>query len=285
MRWAAIALAGLSALVAALPTHAASVVADSTFADDSLYGSRVVTSGTSEDRRMPAFAACLENVLVKVSGNARLLHDPRVDALKQHADTYVSSFDYRDLYSGIPLHDEQGSYDRPHYLSVDFDPAKIDTALAGLGLKPWTAPRPKLVVFLGVDRYGKRIIVDATSDRDKDMRESFANAARRYGAKIMFPDYPVAISGTRTFDAWMKPDEVDLDVAARAVGGGSGLVGTLTWSDTEHGWIADWRAQAGPRQVSWQIRGVSFDDAFRNAILGANQVLSGNGDPVSNLLP
>ena len=107
----------------------------------------------------------------------------------------------------------------------------------------------------------------------------------RYGAKIVFPVYPVAISGTRTFDAWMKPDEVDLDVAGRAAGGASGLVGTLIWSDAEDGWIANWRVQTGPRQVSWQIRGVNFDDAFRNAILGANQVLSGNGAPGENLVP
>ena len=29
----------------------------------------------------------------------------------------------------------------------------------------------------------------------------------------------------------------------------------------------------------WQIRGVNFDTAFRDAILGAAEVLSGNGDP------
>jgi hypothetical protein len=31
----------------------------------------------------------------------------------------------------------------------------------------------------------------------------------------------------------------------------------------------------------WQVRGVTFDEAFRRGIGGAAQVLSGNGDPVT----
>ena len=276
MRWAAIALAGLSVLGSALVAHAGSAGTS-----DSLYRSRFVTSGTSADRRMPGFVACLENVLVKVSGDARLLHDPRVDAMKQHADTYVSSFDYRDLYSGIPLHDEQGSYDRPHYLTVDFDPAKIDAALAGLGLKPWTARRPKLAVFLGVERYDKHYVVTADDPRDKAMGEAMAAASSRFGLSAVFPT--AAAIGRLGYDALPRAD--NLPALATTAGATLPLTGTLVWSDREHGWIADWSLTTDDHPHHWQIRGVSFDDAFRNAILGADQVLSGNGEPVENLAP
>jgi hypothetical protein len=33
------------------------------------------------------------------------------------------------------------------------------------------------------------------------------------------------------------------------------------------------------RPVRWQLRGVTFDEAFRRALGGAAQILSGNGDP------
>jgi hypothetical protein len=266
----------LFALASVFPTLAAPASA----AND-LYRSRFVTSGTSEDRRMPGFVACLENVLVKVSGDAGLLHDPRVDALKQHADTYVSSFDYRDLYSGIPLHDEQGSYDRPHYLTVDFDPAKIDAALAGLGLKPWTAERPTLAVFLGVDRYGKRYVVTADDPRDKAMGEALAAASTRFGLSAAFP--PAAAIGSLGYDALPKAE--NLGALATTAGATLPLTGTLVWSDHEHGWIADWWLTAGGHPHHWQVRGVNFDDAFRNAILGSDQVSSGNGEPGDGLLP
>ncbi len=33
------------------------------------------------------------------------------------------------------------------------------------------------------------------------------------------------------------------------------------------------------KSYDWQVRGVSFDEAFRVAMRGAAQVLSGNGQP------
>ena len=33
------------------------------------------------------------------------------------------------------------------------------------------------------------------------------------------------------------------------------------------------------RIVRWKLRAVTFDEAFRRAIGGAAQILSGNGDP------
>jgi hypothetical protein len=258
-------LGSLLLLVSALPALAAS----------DLYRSRFVTSGTSEDRRMPGFMACLEDVLVKVSGDARLRDDPRVDALKQHADTFVAAFSYRDLYEGIPLHDEQGSYDRPHYLTVDFDPAKIDAALAGLGLKPWIGERPKLAVFLGVERYDRRYVVTADDPRDKLMGEAMAAASLRYGLSAAFP--PAAEVHDLAADT--LPDADGLPALATAAGATLPLAGTLVWSDKEHGWIADWWLMSAGTRHHWQIRGVNFDDAFRAAILGSDQVLSGNGEP------
>ena len=44
--------------------------------------------------------------------------------------------------------------------------------------------------------------------------------------------------------------------------------------------IAGRLAFAG-QNYAWRVRGVSFDDAFRNASRGAAQVLSGNGQPDS----
>ena len=51
------------------------------------------------------------------------------DKMLAAAGDYVASFTYRDRLEGIPIHDEQGTYDRPHDLTVNVDPAKIDAAL------------------------------------------------------------------------------------------------------------------------------------------------------------
>ena len=57
------------------------------------------------------------------------------------------------------------------------------------------------------------------------------------------------------------------------------LAGTLSWDRDLLGWVAGWRMAAGGKEHSWGIGGVNFDAAFRNAVGGAAQILSGNGAP------
>ena len=57
------------------------------------------------------------------------------------------------------------------------------------------------------------------------------------------------------------------------------LIGRLAWNDKALGWIAEWRLAFGGRLYRWQVRGVSFDDAFRNAMRGTATILSGYGRP------
>lgn len=269
----AILAVGLAFL--ALPATAAVKPSPGSVGD--LYTGVFVTSGTGEANRVPGLRQTLEDVLVKVSGDPRLIGDPRLDALKAKAADLASGYTYLDLYSGRPLHDEQGSYDRPHYLTVTYDTAKIDAALAGLGLKAWTAPRPKLAVFLAVDHYGKRYIVTADDPRDTAMNEAFAAASIRYGLPMTFP--PAIVLAESGLTPASLPEAGDLAALAAKSGGTMPLAGTLVFSDRDHGWIADWYLATAGATRHWQIRGVNFDTAFRDAILGAAEVLSGNGDP------
>jgi uncharacterized protein len=103
---------------------------------DDIYTTRAVVTGTDERNRPLGFRLCFEDVLVKVSGDASILSDRRFAALAGAAGQYVSTFSYRDRFEGKPVHDEQGTYDRPHFLTCQFDPQKIDGVLKMLGRKP-----------------------------------------------------------------------------------------------------------------------------------------------------
>lgn len=243
-----------------------------------LYQSMYVVSGTDAARRQIGFEEALRRLMVKVSGDRRLADDPMVADMVGHAADYVVDFSYLDLKIGIPIHDEQGSYDRPHYLTVTFDAARIDAALAALGRKPWLA-RPRLVIFLGVRREPKAYVVDGDEDRDDAMRQSAANASLLYDVPVKFPGKIFLPPAFSTFDAVKAADPAGLDAAAKAAGGDRALVGTLDWSDAEHGWIADWAIAHDGKAARWQRRGISFDDAFRDGLSGAAQILSGNGQP------
>jgi hypothetical protein len=58
--------------------------------------------------------------------------------------------------------------------------------------------------------------------------------------------------------------------------GGTVLVGSIAWNK---GMLGDWRLYSADGLHHWQIQNVNFDAAFRSAMRGAAQVLSGNGEP------
>jgi hypothetical protein len=93
------------------------------------------------------------------------------------------------------------------------------------------------------------------------------------------PDAATLTAARLDFDHLSRLNSTELKQLAADIGAEIPLAGTLVWSDAARGWIADWRLVENGKAYRWQIKGVSFDDAFRNAMRGAARVLSGNGPP------
>ena len=246
---------------------------------DDLYQAQAIVTGTGEVNRRLGLALCLEDVLVKVSGDPRLIGDPRVMALAKQANGLVGSYTYRDRFAHRPINDEQGTRDRPHDLAVQFERAKIDAELAKLGRKPWIGRRPGLVIFLGVHNGAVAYTLASDGERGADQRESLAEAAKKLAFTMTLPNNAALAAAGVSYESLETLEPAQLEGAAKAAGGEVAVVGRLVWSDKALGWIADWRIASGGKTFRWQIRGVSFDDAFRNGMRGAAQVLSGNGAP------
>jgi hypothetical protein len=146
---------------------------------------------------------CFEDVLAKVSGDASILSDHRFEILAASAGQYVSTFSYRDRLEGRPVHDEQGTYDRPHILTCQFDPHKIDSVLKTLGRRPWSGHRPGLVMVLIVHGRANSGILSSDGTFDPDMREALANAAQRCGLTVHLPNI-----------ATLQSNQINIDTAA-----------------------------------------------------------------------
>jgi hypothetical protein len=210
--------------------------------------------------------------MAKVSGDPRLIVDGRVTAQADRAGAMVAGFRYRDLLEGIPTHDEQGTRDRPYELTVRFDPARIDAALSALGRRPWGPDRPRVAVVIMLVTDAMRLVLASDGTRGRDQRDALLDAAERSGVPAVLPSQAVA--------AGLDVDDAPAALAvARRLGGAAALVGTLAWSDAAQGWVAMWRLDVPGASHRWWISGVSFDDAFRNAMGGTAQILSGNGAP------
>ncbi|MER9674458.1 DUF2066 domain-containing protein [Mesorhizobium sp. M0208] len=246
---------------------------------DSLYQSQTIVTGQGEVNREIGFKTCLDAVLVRVSGDQRLAKKPEVAALRDKAGSFVAEFRYHDRLEGIPVHDEQGTHDRPHDLTCLYRPDVIDPVLAALGSKPWLAERPRLAIFLAAEQGTRHFALTADDQRGAAMRESFVNATGPLVMRILFPEASMLSASKLDDRALRHADMATLDQLARKAGADQALAGSLIWSDKELGWIADWRLAMNGKAYKWQVRGVSFDEAFRVAMRGAAQILSSNGQP------
>ena len=247
--------------------------------DGDLYRARTIVTGQSAENRGPAVAVCLRDVLVKVSGDPRLIRDPRVAALAEDAIDFADGFEYLDRMAGIQIHDEQGSRDRAFYLTVSFNVEKIDAVLKMLGRTPWRGTRPRIAVFLAVKNNEIAYALADDGARGRDQRDSLAAASWQMGMPIALPKQAVLDQGGLTFATLSEADTAQLDAVAKSIGGDVALAGRLEWNTGALGWIADWRLPVQGKTYRWHIRDVNFDDAFRSAMRGVAQILSGNGAP------
>lgn len=254
-----------------------------------LYKSDAIVTGTGEENRQIGFRECLGEVLVKVSGDQRVLDAPALAPLMQRAGDFVASFSYRDRLEGIPIHDEQGTYDRPHDLTCRYEPSTVDALLIKLGRKPWLAPRPQLAVLLSVRDQKRSFVLTSDGSESPYMAQSLEAATVPLALSATLPDGRILAAEKLDFAAVTRAEPARLDalartigartIGARTIGGNVALAGVLEWSDQARGWIADWRLIAHGKIHRWRLSGVNFDEAFRNAIRGAAQILSGNGAP------
>jgi len=246
---------------------------------DELYRAQAVVTGTGEPNRIEALGPCLEEVLIKVSGVQKLSGDARLAPYEARAKDYVGDYSYHDQMSGIPIHDEQGTRDRPYDLTVDFDPMKIAGVLKQLGMKPWDGHRPVIAVFAGLQQGANRFIIATDGERGSDQRDSLQTTAAKRGVPIVLPAMgDLAKSG---FDAGKLASAEPSSLASIVAGKGSEavLVGQLAWNDRKLDWSAQWRMDFEGKTHRWQLRAPTYDEAFRRGIGGVAQLLSGNGEP------
>jgi hypothetical protein len=261
-------------LMAAVPCCACTMAA----AADQLYRAQTAVTGQGEANRIVGFSACLEDVLIKVSGALRLAGDPRLEAYKSHARNYVRAFSYHDQMSGTPTRDEQGTRDRPYDLIVDFDERQINDLLGKMGLAPWLSRRPVLAVFVEMEQGARNYIVTSDARQSDLQRDSLFAAAEKRGMSIVLPTTAVLDKSGINAAAFSTLRSSTLASAGADQGGEVALIGHLVWVDQDLGWATEWQMDWQGQPHRWQLRGITFDEAFRRGIGGAAQILSGNGE-------
>ncbi|MGE0659997.1 MAG: DUF2066 domain-containing protein [Reyranellaceae bacterium] len=225
-----------------------------------LYAGRTIVTGTIEPERGKGLRRIMLDVLIKAAAEPRLAEDPRVPALLERAPDYVTGFEYEDRMKGTPVRDEQGTRDRPHDLTARFDAAKIDAALAQLGLRPWNASRPTLTAFITVRFPDNQFVLAEDSQLGLGQKQALQAAAVRRGMKVVL--------GGATSKP--MPGKEPANGPESYV-----LEGTLSWQPDTVSWRTDWLLASGRQNRRWSVETTSFDEAFRNGVGEAAATLAG----------
>jgi len=236
---------------------------------DDLYDAEAIVTGTEEPERTRGLKSGLVDVVVKLTGDARLAADPRLEGLLHDAHSFVEAFQYEDRMKNLPVRDEQGTRERPHFLRMHFDQAKLDRALAARGISKWTE-RPVLCIWISVKAEAASYVVARDGQAGYAQRESVVGTAKRLGIPIWLP-------GSTT----LKNDVAFDHVAAANLGklatvtppGSPILVGSLEATAAGY-WNINWNLRWQGQARAWTQQEVTFDVAFREGLQNVALVLS-----------
>lgn len=263
----------LSALTLTLFAFSAATGSSAAQESAALYQATAIVTGTDMRQRPKGFAEALLEVLVKLSGASRLRADPAAIALSKQAEGLVDSYTYVDPRAGLLHHDDQGTYDRSYELTVRFNRAKVEAALIKLGASVWRGPRPVLFPMILVrNREPTPFLLSAENPRGAELRETLARIAAEHGLGVRFPsEANFAESGVTLLGFPTPLNKADPSLLR--------VTGTLSWNVQAIGWIGTWRAARQETEHGWEIKGVSFDQAFTDLLRGAALLASGAGAP------
>jgi uncharacterized protein len=273
--FAVVAVAGATSYFRGIPFDVAAMMGPP--ADR--YTARSIVTGQRDETRLPGFERALVDALRKVSGDPSISPDKVQAAVGGKIVDYVKGYAEHDRMEGIPIHDEQGTRDRPFDLTVDFHPEKIDALLKTLGNAAWTGNRPRTLVLLAINTDAISYILTSDEDRGIDQRDSLTSAAWQAGLPLLLP------SGENLTASTLKPANL-MSASQDMIGSLKHesdaervMLGSITWKSGMTGWQAEWQFANKNITHNWQIRDVNFDEAFRSALWGEAQILSGHGRP------
>ena len=187
-------------------------------ATGTLYEAVNIVTGQQEETRVPGIRRCFLDVLQKVSGDQSLARDGKVDALADDASSFVAGYFYQDRLWKRPIHDEQGTRDRPYDLTVGFNRAKVDAALRALGREPWTMNRPRVAAFVAVRQGALTCLVSTDGPHGFGQADAFADAAAKVGVPVVVPSLAALTADRLSYDGVEKAEPVGLDGASSSLG-------------------------------------------------------------------
>ena len=273
-RWlAGVAWASLW-LLACIPAFAQRVEGDRAAATGA-YEAEVAVRNQTDGERNGAFARALGQVLVNLTGDRGAAQQPGVRDELSRARGYVASYDYRQD-EGISAN---GAPSFQTTLVVRLKRDQVDGLVQMLGLPSWPLPRPKPVLWLGIDDgSGPRLVALAQVNAARAVLDQ----AKKRGYALGLPTGSTAEQAA--VGAIWRGDTAAIASLSKRYSPPMQLVGKLQRGGT--GWTGDWIfVDKGKVLSKWQTTHADARRAMAGGADGAADALfkryarAGSGGP------
>lgn len=189
---------------------------------------REPVASQSPDERIQATQKALETLVLRLTGDAKALQSPGLEAIRKDPQQIISRFGY-----------DAGP---PESLQVDFDPVSTDRALRQAGLSLWGSNRPALLGWwLNDSVEGSSLVGDGQS-----VAEPLRRAARHRGLPLRLPLADLSEQLVGTAENLEGSNPAPLKDASERYGADALLAVHAREDDGK--WTAKWRLWVGDQQ-------------------------------------
>jgi hypothetical protein len=207
-----------------------------------LYQAQVPVQSREAAQRQNALPRALADVLVKVSGNAKIGQLPSIQKQLVAAEDMVLQYSYIGQAPNLSL-------------KVTFQPNAIQRVLQQAGVGVWNENRPNLVAWVAViDTLGERLL---SVENSPELAELVLNQAGRRGLPVSLPLLDLQDIQALTLKQVRELDAAAIEAASKRYAPAGILVGTLQ-QVSQARWNSHWTLLYQGQRVSWDEEGEHF---------------------------
>lgn len=195
-----------------------------------LYEGETRVEDQSEGARSAALPEALANVAIKLSGDPQVTQNGALSSGLANASQWMQNFRYRE-----DARIENGAAVRTQTLIARFRQDAVDRWLREAGVAVWSAPRPAVTVWLGIDDgRGARLVAEAQANAVNALTKRAADR----GIALLFPLLDIEDQSAIQVDQVWREDLSALRAASARYDNRAVLAGRLQRND--NGWSASW---------------------------------------------
>lgn len=239
---------------------------------DELYDVEVKVADESPQARNQGLRNGLGRLVERLSGSTQVMQRPGVDGVLAQAADLVQQYRYR--------YEEPTEVDQPgqRYLWARFDKPAVDRAMRQAGIPVWAGQRPRVLLWLGLERKGKRSLLSL--ENDPRSRGILLGTARERGMPLLFPLHDLQDqSKLSAADLWAEYQAAVEEASARYP---HDVILTGRLRQTGGNWHASWTLWGQGKEDRFEEHGLDWAAALRLGIHAAQDLLAQRYAPVAD---